>query len=452
MYIKKVCILLCCLSAFLKPGASYGQPTATPIQWGNLHTEVLTDSLAQQAVYLLRNGLKYLVNDWYHEVKGYGSQSGPYIDFKGSTEHYIRPVSHAAFSLAAALRFHLYDERVAGVPRSEAQAITLGLIRSLAYRHKACTGGKEGWGNQWQSAWWASQTAFAAWLLWDELDEATRTRVYDMAVYEADRFLTYDIPYYKDKAGKIIYKGDSKSEENAWNSDLLVLASVMFPRHPYAATWHRRALELQLSAYASPSDLNSSEKINGICLKDFLQGSNMEENGTIVNHGIVHVDYMVAFMQNAINILPYALTGEKAKKASLFNGNRIYNALNNLPFDGKTMYVRNEKGEATCRMFFPEGNDWGTGRQSNYWLMDVIAYCFGLDKGMKPAASDWMRVRGKEMMRMQQRNTNGAYYRGKDENSFASREEFLLAEITFGYLFLWADANNYVRFSNSGAF
>ena len=452
MQLKNICFLLFSLSVFLRPAISYGQPKATPIHWGQLHTEILTDSLAQQAVYLLQNGMKYAVNDWYNKVKGYGNQTDTYLDFKGNTEHYIRPVSHMAFSLATALRFHIYDERITGVPISEARDITVKLISSLAYRHKACLGEKEGWGNLWQSAWWASQTAFAAWLLWDELDDVTRSRIYDMTVYEANRFLNYNIPYYKDISGKVIYKGDSKSEENAWNSDLLVLATVMFPQHPNATTWHQRALELQLSAYASPSDINSRKKINGIRLKDFLQGSNMEENGTIINHGIVHVDYMVAFMQNAINVLPYALIGEKAKRVSLFNGNRIYNALNNLSFDGQTMYVRNKKGEATCRMFFPEGNDWGTGRQSNYWLMDVIAHCFGLDKGMKPTAADWMRVRGKEMIRMQQRNTNGAYYQSKNENSCASREEFLLAEITFGYLFVWADMNNYIHFSNSGGF
>ena len=452
MQLKKISFLFIFLYALLKPIISGAETTVTPIRWKCLHTEVLTDSLAQQAVYLLQNGMKYAVNDWYNKVKGYGNQTDTYLDFKGNTEHYIRPVSHMAFSLATALRFHIYDERITRVKISEARDITVKLISSLAYRHKACLGEKEGWGNLWQSAWWASQTAFAAWLLWDELDDVTRSRIYDMTVYEANRFLNYNIPYYKDISGKVIYKGDSKSEENAWNSDLLVLATVMFPQHPNAATWHQRALELQLSAYASPSDINSRKKINGIRLKDFLQGSNMEENGTIINHGIVHVDYMVAFMQNAIDVLPYALTGEKAKRVSLFNGNRIYNALNNLSFDGQTMYVRNEKGEATCRMFFPEGNDWGTGRQSNYWLMDVIAHCFGLDKGMKPTAADWMRVRGKEMIRMQQRNTNGAYYQSKNENSFASREEFLLAEITFGYLFLWADTNNYIHFSNSGGF
>lgn len=245
----------------------------------------------------------------------------------------------------------------------------------------------------------------------------------------------------------MIYKGDSKSEENAWNSDLLVLAALMFPTHEHASTWHRKALELQLSAYATPTDLYSRKRINGILLKDFLQGSNMEENGTIINHGITHVDYMVAFMQNAMNVLPYVLVGKKGMKVSLFNGDRIYYALNYLDFNGHTMYVRDEAGNATCNIYFPEGNDWGTSKQVNYWLMDVIAHCFGLDKGMKPTAAEWMNVREQEMIRMQSRHSNGTHYQGNEE-SFPSREEFLLTEIAFGYLFLWADHNRLIRLTN----
>ena len=154
MQLKKISFLFIFLYALLKPIISGAETTVTPIRWKCLHTEVLTDSLAQQAVYLLQNGMKYAVNDWYNKVKGYGNQTDTYLDFKGNTEHYIRPVSHMAFSLATALRFHIYDERITGVKISEARDITVKLISSLAYRHKACLGEKEGWGNLWQSAWW----------------------------------------------------------------------------------------------------------------------------------------------------------------------------------------------------------------------------------------------------------------------------------------------------------
>lgn len=418
--------------------------TAAVIDWDHIDTGLAEGTLAQQAADVFRQGLKYTVNDWYRSVKKFGEQNGRYLDFGGTTEHFIRPVSHQAFALAVALRFNVYDAGITGKTAEEARAIALRLISSLAGNHKAVKGEDTGWGDEWQSAWWASQAAFAAWLLWDDLDAETKNDIYSMTVYEAGRFTGYRIPYYRDRTGKIIYKGDSKSEENAWNSDLLVLAGLMFPHHPDASLWLRMATELQVSAYARPSDMESSRTVSGLQLDKFLEGSNLEENGTVINHGLIHVDYMVAFMQNAINTLPYFLSGKPAEEASLFNGEIIYEALNNLSFDGQTMYVRDSAGKATSTVFFPEGNDWGTKKQANYWLMDIIAHCFHLDKGMSPEASEWAYVRGEKMKEMQMRNPDGTSYQGK-EDGFPSREEFLLAEVAFGYLFLWAEENGLIR-------
>lgn len=429
------------------PQADTLNKAVSDIDWAHTDTGLAEGPLAQQAVDVFRQGLKYTVNDWYGSVKKFGEQTGRFLDFGGTTEHFIRPVSHQAFALAVALRFNVYDADITGKTAEEARSMAIRLISSLAGNHKAVKGEETGWGNEWQSAWWASQTAFAAWLLWDDLDAGTRNNVYDMTVYEAGRFTGYRIPYYRDRNGKVIYKGDSKSEENAWNSDLLVLAGLMFPNHPDAGLWLRMATELQVSAYARPSDMESSRTVSGLQLDKFLEGSNLEENGTVINHGLIHVDYMVAFMQNAINTLPYFLLGKPAEEASLFNGGIIYDALNNLSFNGQTMYVRDSAGKATSTVFFPEGNDWGTKKQANYWLMDIIAHCFHLDKGMSPTASEWAYVRGEKMKEMQMRNPDGTSYQGK-EDGFPSREEFLLAEVAFGYLFLWADENGMIRLTD----
>lgn len=114
--------------------------------------------------------------------------------------------------------------------RGEAIERTVKLIGSLAYRHKA-NSGKEGWGDLWQSALWAAQAATAGWMMWDFLSPEQQEMVCRMTVYEADRFLDYKVPYYRDVQGNVIYKGDSKAEENAWNSNILVIASTMMPGH-----------------------------------------------------------------------------------------------------------------------------------------------------------------------------------------------------------------------------
>jgi hypothetical protein len=56
---------------------------------------------------------------------------------------------------------------------------------------------------------------FSAWLMWGELSPDLRRAVLAMAIDEADRFLDLPAPYSR------FY--DTKAEENAWNSNLLVL-------------------------------------------------------------------------------------------------------------------------------------------------------------------------------------------------------------------------------------
>ena len=419
-----------------------------PVPWEKWNLSPLKGEFEEEVLLIFRNANKYAVNDWYHKVKKFSAQKKKYLDFGGVTEPYIRPVAHEAFALAVALKLNVYDPGITGVSQEKAEEMVVHLINSLAYRHRANQTGKA-WGNQWQSALWAAQVATTGWMFWDRLAPGDQENLCRMMVYEADRFLETTIPYYKDRTGKVIYKGDSKAEENAWNSNILTIAAVMMPAHEHRQAWLRKALEFQISAYAAPSDMQSKRKINGIALNTFLQGSNIEENGAVINHGIIHADYMCAIMHNALNAWMFGLAGEKAPEASMMNGEKVYSALTEYPFaPGKTIYVKGEQGEATCRMFFPEGNDWGTGRQDGYWLMDVLAYCFHWDEASSVKAIDWAAARNQKMLEMQARHPDGRSYGGKSENSFASREEWFAAQIAFGYLGLWEKANKMVRLIN----
>ena len=264
-----------------------------------------------------------------------------------------------------------------------------------------------------------------------------------MLVHEADRFIDYKVPYYQDKTGHIITPGDTKAEENAWNSNILTIACDMLPEHPHFQRWWEKNRELQISAYARPSDLKSGKTVDGVVLSKILQGSNMNEDGTVVNHNRIHPDYMVAFMHNATNVLLDRLAHRPILESSIHNGNIIYQALTSHPFgmQQRTIYCRDENGNATSRMYFPEGNDWGTGRQANYWLMDVLAHEFRFDRGISPCAYDWAATRTDIMLNKMQQNQSGRYFNNKKENSFDSAEEFFAAQIAWGYLALWLGEN-----------
>lgn len=375
------------------------------------------------------------------ESERFAQQGGWYLDFGGIQEKHIRPVSHEAFVLALSLKLKVCKPVVTGVSRKEAFCFAERLIASMACRHKANCGDK-GWGDQWQSALWAAQGAEAAWFLWDKLSPDTRQMVLNMLVHEADRFIGYKVPYYRDKTGRIVSPGDTKTEENAWNSNILTIACDMLPHHPHWQSWFVKNRELQISAYARPSDLKRDTTIDGVRVFDLLQGSNMNEDGTVVNHNRIHPDYMVAFMHNATNALLDRLAGKAPLACSTFNGDIVYQALTHLPLgkEHHTIYCRDEKGRATSEMYYPEGNDWGTGRQANYWLMDVLAHVFHFDGRVNPVAYQWATARIDTMLAKMVKSSNGRYYSSKKENSFDTAEEFFAAQIAWGYLALWLES------------
>lgn len=203
----------------------------------------------------------------------------------------------------------------------------------------------------------------------------------------------------------------------------------MMPEHPHYERWMQKNIELQLSAYAMPEDARKTDVIDGMALNKVLKGSNMNSDGTVVNHNILHPDYMSAFMLNAINVWIYKLAGKEGLHSSLFNGDVVYAALAERLFNGKTMYQKTTDGKASPQIYFPEGNDWGGKRQANYWLMDIMAHLFGWDRNMSVKGLEWASARNEEMIYMLNRDTTGQYYQDIKEDKFPSREEWFGAHI-----------------------
>ena len=208
---------------------------------------------------------------------------------------------------------------------------TLKLIRSLGYRHLVNQAG--GWGNDWQTALWAGLAGTAGWILWTDLSASDQEYVRRMVEYEANRFTNYAVPYYMNRSGTIVYPGDTKCEET-WNSSVMHLALCMMPAHPNAAPWWNKALELSLSAHARPSDINRTNVYHGRTLASWLNGSNANEDSTVINHSIVHPDYMVAGLCEFQPALVYLLAGKPVPQAGFFNLDQIYRALVDLELRG----------------------------------------------------------------------------------------------------------------------
>ena len=209
---------------------------------------------------VLLNANKYCLGKWFPE-KGFDKSNESYYDFHGKDENHIRGPSAQSIGLAVSLKTKLYNDTVVGKSEKEALNLTVKLLSSIAYRHRSNSAG--GWGNDWQTALWTSYAGLGSWLLWDHLSESEKTLVENMVLFEANRFLTYKVPYYQDRDLKVLYIGDTKAEENGWNAQVLQVAMAMMPKHPNWKGWMRKNIELILSSFARHSDLNRTVEING---------------------------------------------------------------------------------------------------------------------------------------------------------------------------------------------
>lgn len=433
------------------------EESVDPINWEELTTDLVegTEDLQTFIQYID----KYIVNKWWDEKKNFDAQEGKeYLVLGGTGEHTIRPLAHQARTLAASIKLNIYDESIANVPKAEAEEKAVLLIRSLAKNHKANT--SAGWGNEWQSAFWAADVGQAGWMLWDEFSALDQEYIRAMVEYEANRFIGYDVPFYKDREGNDISAGDSKSEENSWNADLLMLAAVMMPNHENQEIWMSKAVELMLSAFSVPEDCTSEEIVNGFKLGKIMDGYNMESDGMVINHGFVHPDYLSTIYQNLITSVTCALGGEETPKAATHNADIVYEAFVNYDLEkygkpGEHIYVRDENGNATFELVYPQGTDWGTDRQINFYLLDVLAAGFGFDEECDIKGEDWAQARMPEMLRMQRRGSNGdlgsltgEYYRDGDQDTYASREEWVSYHAISAYMALWAFENDLVNITD----
>ncbi|MFH1268599.1 MAG: hypothetical protein ABIK89_22980 [Planctomycetota bacterium] len=106
--------------------------------------------------------------------------------------------------------------------------------------------------------------------------------------FEANRFLApgYRVPYWNGQGG------DTKAEENAWDSMIFHVAVAMMPEHPHVLRWKKVAGKLMASAYARKQDMQDETVLDGKPLADWLDGYNVREDGVVVNHGFFHPDYM----------------------------------------------------------------------------------------------------------------------------------------------------------------
>lgn len=432
------------------PVAFAASTAVVPIQWSEFTGGNPADTDSVRIKDILRNANKYGLNTWYNSVKNYDAQTGAYLTFGGTAEPNIRPPAGEAYSLAVAIATGAYDAAYTGVTLTDAKAIATRLIASVAYRHRVTTSG--GWGNDWQTALWAAYAGTAGWLLWDDLSTTDREYVRKMVEYEVNRFNSATPPVYRNTAGTIVSPGDSKGEENAWNATIMQLAVAMMPAHPNAPVWADKSVEYMVSGFSRPADLTNATYMNGRPVSGWLvNGTNIENNGTMINHGRIHPDYTATVSSNLSASLVSTLAQLPTPNAALFNADLVYSAVVDLSFSsppyaapGGTFYV-----VGSDSIYYPQGNDWGTGRRIPFAALDVFSRFLGTDSLASLKGFYWEPYHAQKVLDMQGRFTDGHTYLDNTEDNYSAKEEMVAFVAGRTYLTKWVAAQGLFALTNA---
>ncbi|TKC08830.1 hypothetical protein [Pedobacter frigoris] len=428
-------------------------PAVTQIRWKNFNKKLPEEPIFNSLKIALSNVNKYALNDWYIKVNEFdtinGTDNSGYLILKSKGKdnqvRYRYPAG-MTFGIAIALKTGAYDYRLTGVPTVVAAEKAIKLLSAIAYDHKA-NQKRNVWGGDWQAAHWAYYTGYSAWLLWEKLEIRDQNNIKRMIISEADRLLKIDPPYCKDKTGKVLIPGDSKIEENAWNAELLYLASVMMPTHANSRLWYDQSLNYIISGVSLPSDLENNNMLHGRPVRSWLNGYNVEEPGVVVNHHIVHPLYNA--LSSVVNApIVFSLAGKNTPKAAAFNMDKIYNSLITTKFDsvkyqkpGGTMYI---PGQA--QVYYPEGSDWGKEIYDSFVNMDIAAWMYGFDKGDQYNGKYWAQLHLDAVVKQQSRFSDGHTYLDNNENNYSGKEAAIATRIASAWMTVWMQYQSPVKY------
>lgn len=324
------------------------------------HEFVEESAMQQDLLQMLANSLTYAHNIWY-DCAAPNSKDEACGYFKAnsagqSNEDGVR--TNADFSMICAF---LYKYGKVNLP----EGITWDMVKDMAVKslvfgystHKAnkfkITSDNKYWGSVsnadhvWESSLWATSLAYASYFLNEELSESQKTYIYNMIKAECNYELERSIP-----TG---YNGDTKAEENGWETNILSCALGLYPDDALAPKWFDRLRAFAINCYSHVDDAQNTTVIDPeydeTTVQDLYIGKNLYDDYTLQNHNYFHTSYQNVVMQEL---------GESHLALHLFQGE-------NPKWKTNALMHNNQKvmDEVLCRLALadgelamPNGNDW----------------------------------------------------------------------------------------------
>ncbi len=220
-----------------------------------------------------------------------------------------------------------------------------------ANKLKVCSGNNY-WGSTstsdfvWESSLWAMSVAYSAYFQWDKLTVQQKQYVYNMLKAECNYELYRSVP-----TG---YVGDTKAEENGWETDVLAATLGLFPNDALASQWFERMRMFAINSYSHKDDASNTSEIDegyASTVASLYKGQNLYPDYTLQNHNLFHTSYQNVVMQEL---------GEAALALQLFQGNGGKWKSNALMHNNKAVMeqVLNWLALTDGELAMPNGNDW----------------------------------------------------------------------------------------------
>lgn len=320
--------------------------------------------MMRQLMQMLANFSSYMKSDFERldEPNAQGDRQGCFRgeDTRAANERGVRPNADMSMVSAFLCRYGRQDGVTLpeGVSWDDLQqmayeSLVFAYSTHKANRLSACKGNRY-WGStcvedsQWESSLWALSVAFSAWMQRESLSEDQWQCVYNLLRAECNYELQRDIP-----TG---YLGDTKAEENGWETNVLACALGLFPDDPLAPKWFARLRAFAINCYSHPSDKNDREPVDpdvdSLTVADLYCGANLFEDFTLQNHNYFHTSYQNVVMQElgesivALQLFQQGRESAWHTRALLHHQREV--------MDSVLCYLALADGE----LAMPNGNDW----------------------------------------------------------------------------------------------
>lgn len=292
----------------------------------------------------------------YAERGWHGTDAEGYFGSGGNNENAIRSLTNFVFVYSLLVSEERYDASVSCVPRDKLLSHARAAIRYLCRGHVTgegtCANGKK-WGDHWQSAWWTSKLSAGVYLIWDKLSLEEQSAFKRVLDHEADRHLDRRVPSQEFE--------NTRSEENAWDSEVLAWAACLLPDYEHASLWLAKAREFFMNTLSVAQDAADNTVVDGKPVKEWVYTRNVHSDFTIENHGGYHFCYMACPL-HSLSWAYYAFrsTGHEVPQSLFHHFLDVWQVIRRTHlYDGRFAYL--------------SGKDWARYLYGLYFIMPPLA-------------------------------------------------------------------------------